>query len=65
MPSWRQIAFSGILEAAFEAFILSKHAQVVIYERSIAMEWIRFTLENPEITQPDRKDSKLTHGLTW
>ena len=42
---------------------LTAHAQRVITERGITMEWVERTLSQPGKTHPDKKDPVLTHAL--
>ncbi len=46
-----------------ENFILSVHAQKVIYERKIKLEWIEDTVNNPDIIEVDLKSRELEHKL--
>ena len=38
-------------------FVLSKHAGVSAEEREIPLEWIRQTLEEPDLREADRRES--------
>jgi hypothetical protein len=42
---------------------ISDHAADVITEREIETTWVVRVLANPERTEPDRSDPKLTHAL--
>jgi hypothetical protein len=44
-------------------YVLSAHAETVVKERSIRSEWLERILENPEKTDKDKTDPKLTHAL--
>ena len=38
-------------------FVLSKHAGVSAEEREIPLEWIRQTLEEPDLREADRRET--------
>ncbi len=42
---------------------LSAHAQTVIAERSIKLEWLERVLAEPEMVEADRDDPNLKHAL--
>jgi hypothetical protein len=42
---------------------LTKHAQTVVLERRIAVEWIERALASPEAVRPDETDPALEHRL--
>ena len=44
-------------------FSLSTHAQTVITERSIELEWLERVLAKPEKVEVDREDPELKHAL--
>lgn len=44
-------------------FTLSAHAEVVIAERAIDIEWVRRVLRNPERIEDDKSDRLLRHAL--
>jgi len=44
-------------------FNLSAHAQRVINERNIKIEWIFETINAPDKTEPDSKDKALEHNI--
>ena len=46
-----------------ENFILSIHAQKVIYERKIKLEWIENTFKNPDKVEVDLKNLEIEHKL--
>jgi hypothetical protein len=42
---------------------LSQHAKDTLAERQISDEWLERVFAMPEIIEPDKTDSKLTHHL--
>jgi hypothetical protein len=42
----------------------SQHARDALAERGIPTEWVERALDNPERTERDSDDPKLTHRLT-
>jgi len=46
-----------------ELYQLTCHAQTVIAERELSLEWIKITLASPEKIEVDKYDSQLTHVL--
>jgi len=44
-------------------FILTAHAEVVVVERGISIEWIEVTLREPDSFIPDRDDPELFHAM--
>ena len=44
-------------------FTLTAHAQRVLSERGIAVEWVEETLLGPDEVVPDRDDPELAHAL--
>lgn len=44
-------------------YSLSKHANDVIREREIPLEWVALTIAQPTTTQPDPDDPQLRHAL--
>ena len=46
-----------------ESFVLSKHAEQVMYERRIARDWVQLTLSRPQRKEPDKADRGLLHAL--
>ena len=44
-------------------FILTAHAEAVVAERGIAIEWIAVTLGEPESVIADSDDPELYHAL--
>lgn len=44
-------------------FEVTQHAVEMIERRSIEREWLRRTLEDPELVRPDEKDPTLEHRL--
>ena len=44
-------------------FVLTAHAQVVLRERAIELEWVERVLSQPERTAWDRDDPALRHAL--
>lgn len=44
-------------------FILSAHAETVIAERGINLQWIERVLSNPERTEDGKDDAALRHAL--
>ncbi|MGH7571707.1 MAG: DUF4258 domain-containing protein [Gemmatimonadota bacterium] len=45
------------------AFALTAHAERVILERALELEWIERVLREPEVEEPDRSDADLRHAL--
>ncbi len=44
-------------------FLLTKHAEHMLRERGIALEWIGRTLRHPQWTEPDKSARALRHAL--
>jgi uncharacterized protein DUF4258 len=44
-------------------FTLSAHAEVVMAERAIILEWVGRVLRNPERMEDDKSDPLLRHAL--
>ncbi len=44
-------------------FILTAHAEKVLVERGIALEWVEGALHSPDELIPDREDPHLSHAL--
>lgn len=42
---------------------LSEHAQESISKRSISLEWVQRTLEQPDRIDPHKRDGQLKHAL--
>lgn len=45
------------------SYELTAHADTVIRERAISLDWIRRVLEYPELIEPDSSDAELRHAL--
>ena len=46
-----------------DIYQLTCHAQTVIVERELSIEWIKITLASPEKVEADKYDSQLIHVL--
>jgi len=46
-----------------ELYQFTYHAQTVVAERELSMEWIKITLASPERVEVDKYDSQLIHVL--
>lgn len=44
-------------------FILTAHAEKVLIERGISLEWVEVALYSPDEILPDRDDPHLSHAL--
>ena len=44
-------------------FKLSEHAIKVIAERNIDIEWVKLTINNPDLVEIDKKSINLEHRL--
>lgn len=44
-------------------FVLTAHAETVIFSRSISREWISRVLNNPQRIEQDKSDPELRHAL--
>ena len=44
-------------------YVLSAHAETVLAERSIKLEWLERVLSKPAKVEPDKEDAELTHAL--
>ena len=44
-------------------FVLSKHAEVSAEEREIPLEWIRQTLEEPDLREADRRETGVGFSM--
>jgi hypothetical protein len=53
----------AIIHVVMRDFILTAHAEAVVAERGIAVEWIAVTLSEPESVIVDRDDLELSHAL--
>ncbi|MCH8030886.1 MAG: DUF4258 domain-containing protein [Bacteroidetes bacterium] len=44
-------------------YTLSRHAEHMLEERGIKLDWLDFAMQDPSIVEPDPVDSELEHRL--
>ncbi len=52
-----------VAERPTEPFVLSRHAERVLLERGVAIEWVAAVIAMPTKTEADSEDAELRHAL--